>query len=807
MVKSFVQDVRYALRMFLKSPGFSAIVVTTLALGIGANTAVFSVVKAVALGTRGISERERVVYVFTEWPDDGVHDGPVSVPDFIDLRERNNSFVDLGIYSYANFNLSGDGRPERVQAVSASASVLSILGFDAKVGRVFGPDEEDLAAEPVAVLSDSFWQRRFGADPKMVGQTIVFDGAPVTVVGILPPKVEQAWGRFDVWVPLRPDPADYPRGRFSCTALGRLKPGVSITQAETEMNGIAARIAEADPGANQDLSINLMSMVDVAVKEDTRSALSALLVGAGLLLLIACVNVANLLLAKGTERRREFAIRAAVGAGQWRLARQTIVECGLLALAGGTMGVLLAAWGVDVMASALSDTLPRTSQITVDFPVLAFALVVSALCALVFGLIPAMGRSHAGFAGMLKEGASRATGDKRTGRGRELLVVGQLAMALALVTCAGLMIKSVLRLTAVDPGFERRNLLTMRVTPQGPAYENPDRRAAFFEDSTHRIRRTPGVTSAAAASYVPLEGRGTRMSFTVEEKPAGQKSDEQFAGFTVVTPGYFQTMGIPILAGRDFTELDKPGTEGVVIVNRALAELLSPGKDPVGRRLKYAARDTPAPWLTVVGVVGDVRHDGLDHGFRHETYRPLAQQQQKSITFVARTAGDPMRSAPAVRNAIWELDRDLAVYRVQSMEDIAFSNTGESGVLAKLLGLFAAIALVLGGVGLYGVISYTVNRRTKEIGIRMALGAQRLDVLRMVISRSVFLVLLGLLGGVALSLVIGHSLESLMYGVSATDPVTFFGATGVLVVMALFANYIPARRATKVDPIVALRCE
>ncbi|UCC31738.1 MAG: ABC transporter permease, partial [Phycisphaerales bacterium] len=393
------------------------------------------------------------------------------------------------------------------------------------------------------------------------------------------------------------------------------------------------------------------------------------------------------------------------------------------------------------------------------------------------------------------------------GRGRELLVVAQLAMALALVTCAGLMIKSILTLRAIDPGLETRQLLTMRVTPGGKAYEEQGRRAAFFQAAAHGIRQIPGVVSAAAVSTVPLSGSGTGMSFTIEDERAVVTGRARLAGFMVVTPGYFQTMNIPLLAGRDFTEFDTSETEGVVIVSKGLAELLWPGENPLGRRLKHAPRDDPDPWLTVIGVVGDVRHFGLDQGFRHETYRPLAQQGSRAATFVARTIGDPLRAATAARRAVHEIDPDLAVYGVQSMEDIVVASVGESGILAKVLAAFATIALVLAAVGLYGVVSYAVNQRTREIGIRIVLGARPQDALRLIISRSLLLTVLGIAVGVGLALALAQTLESLMYGVSPADPATLVGTAALLIAVALLASYIPARRATKVDPMVALRYE
>jgi putative ABC transport system permease protein len=802
------QDIRYGLRTLLKHPGFTVIVLITLALGIGANTAVFSVVNGVLLRPLGYPEPDRLVAVYTANPARDFNRMDTSYPDFKDWREQNNSFVDMGIHTGQACNFTGSTRPEQLLMVRASASLLPVLGLDAKVGRTFGAEEDQPGKDRVVVLSDSFWRRGFGADPDVVARTILLDNVPVTVLGVLPPELEKAWAPFDVWSPLPFSPDDFGRGYRSFDVFGRLKPGVSVAQAQAEMEGIAARLAEAYPGTNKGHTVNVVPIIDVLVGDAARPALTVLVAVVVFVLLIACANVANLLLAKATVRQREFAVRSALGAGRWRLVRQMITECTVLALAGGVLGVLLAVWGLDILVAVLSNTVGRTDEVAVDRPVLVFTLILSLATAVLFGFAPALKSSSANVVETLKDGVRSGFTGKSGRTRRDLLIVAQVAMALALVTCAGLMLRSFLTLRAVDSGFDTRRLLTMRLRLPENKYETAEKCAAFFEQVTRQIRRTPGLTSAAAVSSIPLVGRDRESGATIEDyMPPDDPSGGIMVGDAIVTPGYFETMGIPLLGGREFTEHDDADGPGVAIVNDYMAQRFWPAQNAVGKRLKFDSRDSETPWLTVIGVVGDVKQVALNRDVRLETYRPHAQVPSLYMTVVARTPGDPLSATTAVQNAIWEVDPDLAVYRVRSMKDIVSANTRGLGAMVALLIVFAAIALTLSTAGLYGVISYTVNRRTQEIGIRIALGAQSRDVLRLVITRSVVLTLVGVTVGTGLALLLGRTLETLMYGVSPTDPTTFIGVGAMLIVVGLLASYLPARRATKVDPMVALRYE
>jgi len=818
---ALIQDIRFGLRSFAKNPAFTLIAIATLALGIGANTVVFSFVNGILLRPLGYLDPDRLVFLFAANPrliaanpTEGWDRSNISANDFFDWREQSSSFVDMGICRYTSSNLTGGDRPERVIAARASAGLLPALGFDAKIGRRFGEEEDRPGRERVALLSDAFWKSRFGGDPGVVGRTIMLDGQPFAVLGVLPAEMADAWGRFDtiwdrfdIWTPFAFDPDDYHRGNRSFKAIGRLKPDVSFAQAQTEMESIAAQLAKTYPESNEGYTVNVMPMIDGIIVDEAKTALRAMTAAVLFVLLIACVNVANLMLARGATRSKEFAVRGALGANRARLVRQLITESLLLSLAGGALGVLLALWGVETVVAVLPDTMPRKHEIRVDQDVLLFTLALSFASAMLFGLVPSLKGAGVNLNAMLKEGVrSGSDGGARRSR-RDILVAAQVAMALALVVTAGLMIKSFLRLQAADPGFDSRQLLTMRTKLSGDEYLSGRKRVAFFEQAINEIRATPGVTSAAAVSTLPCDGMDTWEYATIEDNTDQHPDKGIFLGHIAVTPGFFETMRIPIVSGRDFNVLENGDGQNVTIVNATLAQRFWPGENAIGKRLKYGSRSSDAPWMTVVGVVGDVKQRGLTRETRMETYLPYAQVPHWRMSFVVRATGDPLASTSAVQTAVWRVDPDRALYQVRSMEEIMFDQVGGLGVLAGVLTAFAAIALGLACVGLYGVMSYTVSQRTHEIGIRVALGAKSGDVLRLVIARSIVLTLCGSGAGIILALLLGRALESLMYGVSPTDPSAFIGMAAVLIVVALLATYIPARRATKVDPIVALRYE
>jgi putative ABC transport system permease protein len=820
-VSNVLQDLRYAVRTLAKRPGFTAVVVVTLAIGIGACTAVFSIVNGILLRPLGYPEADRLVGIFSAnatlqaaQPTEGWDRSNVSANDFVDWRARSRSFIDMGICTYTSYNLTGGDRPERVIAARASASLLPVLGFEARIGRIFGPDEDLPGHERVALLSDGFWRRRFAANPQIVGQTILLDGMPYEVLGVLPPEFSRAWGRFDqiwepfdVWVPFAFAAGDYNRADRSYHAIGRLRPGVSVAGARAELEAIAASLAETYPDSNTGYTVNVMPLLDTIAGREVKQALTVLTAAVAFVLLIACVNVANLLLARGQTQAREYVIRAALGASRGRLIRQMLTECAVLSLAGGLLGALLAAWGVALLVTHLPDVVPRKNEIAVDRTALLVTLGLSCVAMLAAGLVPALRSGRVRLSDMFRD----ASPSRPIGRARWLpvdaLIVGQIALAMGLTASAGLTARSFMRLLGADPGFDARQLLTMRTQLPPERYGDAERRVTFVERAVDEIRALPGVTAAAAISTLPCDGLDIWSYATIEEHVERHPRGEIFLGRITVTPEYFATMGIPLLEGRDFTELDDVAAQSVVIVNRTLAQRFWPGQSAVGKRLKYGARDAEGPWLTVVGVVGDVKQRGVTRETRLETYRPHAQVPASRMSFAVRTAGPPLGAARDVQEAIWDIDPELAVYRVRAMNDIVFDEFRPGGILAGLLTAFAVIALLLAGVGLYGTMAHAVGQRTHEIGIRVAVGARPGDVLRLVARRSMMLTVTGILAGVGLALLLGKGLRTLLYGVSPTDLLTLIGAGVTLLLVGLVASYIPARRATEVDPMVALRCE
>ncbi len=802
---SLIEDTRHALRLAARSPGFATLAILTLALGIGANTAVFSVVNGVLLRPLDYPDPERLVRVHSARPDMGWLTMTVSYPDFNDWRDRNTSFLDMGIYWAVAQNYTGGGRPERLVGIQASASLLPVLGFSPALGRGFTPEEARAGAERVVLLTDSFWKRSFGADPAVVGQTVLLDQAAYTVLGVLPPALERAWASFDVMSPLAYDAERFARGWRAFGVFARLKPGTSLDQARAEMDVIAAALGEEEP-RSKGYGVTVMSISESVVGADARAVLFVLLAAVGFVLLIACANVANLLLARGTARCREFAVRAALGAGRWRIVRQMITESLVLAVAGGLLGVLLAHWGVEILVAGLSDVVARTQEVAIDQRALLFTLLLSLVTALLFGLVPALEGSASNLVEYLKQSAPGTTVGRRGRAWRDILVVAQVALTLALLVGAGLMIESLISLRSMEPGFDTENLLTLNLELPRGQYDTDGKQATFFTEATRRVGAVPGVTAAAAVTALPLAGDSGNSAILVEGFEGPEGGGMIFVGDLIVTPGYFDTMRIPLLRGRTLTERDLADAPGVVIVNEHMARRIWPGEDPIGKRLKFG--DDPAqPWLTVTGVVGDVRQVSLGERPREEAYRPVAQQPVSSMGLLARTQGDPLAATNEIQAAIWEIDPDLAVFGVRSMEQIKMLNSRGVASITWLLASFAAVALVLAVAGLYSVMSYVVSRRTREVALRMALGARTPDLLRLILRRSLILTLLGVAGGVLLALTLAGVMESLVFGVSATDVTTFGAVAALLVAVALLASYIPARRATSIDPAAALRQE
>jgi putative ABC transport system permease protein len=804
-MRSILEDARHALRLAAKNPGFAALAVITLALGIGANTAVFSVVDDVMLRPLDYPEPERLVRVFTTRPEVGWSRMTVSFPDFNDWSERNTSFSHMGIYWGIARNYTGGDRPERLITIQGSTGLLPALGFTPALGRAFTAEEAELGAEPVVLLTDSFWRRSLGADPTVVGQTLELDGVATTVIGVLPPELERAWTRLDLVSPLAFDEQRFGRGWRAFRVFARLAPGVSLEQARAEMDVIATAVGQEEP-TSAAYGVSVVPIDEVVVGSDARAVLFVLVAAVGFVLLIACANVANLLLARGTARRREFAVRAALGAGRWRMVRQMITESLVLALSGGALGVILAHWGVEILVGGLSDVVARSQEVAIDPRVLFFTFSLSILTALMFGLVPALQGSASSVTESLKRSAPGTTAGSRSRTWRDALVVTQVALALALLVGTGLMIESLSSLRSIEPGFDSEGVLAVQVQLPRDRYDTDPAQAAFFRDAVERVGAVPGVTAAAAVSALPLVGDDGNSAIQVEGFVGPETNGMIFVGDVVVTPGYFRMLHVPLLRGRTFTARDHADAPGVVVVNEQMTRMIWPGEDPIGKRLKFGD-DPNRPWLTVVGVVGDVRQVSLFEGPRAEAYRPASQFPLTSMALLVRTPGEPLASTRSVQEAIWEVDPDLALFGVRTLKQVEASNSRGTASITWLLSAFAGTALVLALAGLYGVMSYLVSRRTREVALRMALGAKTRDLLRLVLRRALLLTLLGVVGGVLIALSLAGALESLVFGVSPTDTTTFVVVAALLVVVALGASYVPALRATRVDPATALRQE
>ena len=793
------QDLKYGLRTMRRSPGFAAVAVLTLALGIGANTAIFSVVNAVLLRPLPYRDPARLVTV--------LHDGwkPVAPANFFDWREQSSSFESVAAAQLWSLTMTGQGQPEQLELLQTSAEMFRVLGVDAALGRTFASGEDQPGREHVVVLSHGFWLRRFGGAPNVVGQQVALDGEPYTIVGVMPPEFQFApfWATHaEAWVPLNLGQRVNDRRGQSLRVFARLKPGVSLEQAQAEMETINRRLAEQHPRENEGLTVSVDPLHEKVVGK-SRPALLIILGAVGFVLLIACANVANLMLAKSALRQREIAVRIALGAGRWRVARQLLTESLILSLAGGGAGLLLASWSNTALASLGPDTLPRVHTASLDVSVLLFTLGLSLVVGLLFGLAPALRSTKTDLSESLKSREGLARG-RRHERVRQLLVVGEVAVSLVLLVGGGLMMRSFLRLTSVDPGFDPHGVTTATVRLAGPRYATDEQRAAFFQRLTTQLGSLPSVKSASAINHIPLGGDVWTFGFTVEGRPVPPESQRPSAVYRVVRPDYFRTMGAVLLKGRDFTERDDATSTGVVIVNDALARRQWPGEDPLGKRITVNSEGTKT--REVVGVVRDLKQGEWASEPQPEMYLPhLQAASPRSMTLVLRTTSNELEVGPEIRREVWAIDKDLPISQVTSMDDVVSESVAQQRFNALLIGLFAATALILAAVGVYGVMSHAVAQRTHEIGVRMALGARGRDVLGMIIRQGLVLTLIGLAVGVAGALALMRVMNSLLYGVSATDPLVFGGVVLTLMLSALLACYVPARRATKVDPLIALR--
>ena len=800
-----LQDIRYGIRMLRTKPSFTVIVVLALAIGIGANTAIFSVVNAILLRPLPYKNADRISMIWMDNPKLGVSQDWHSYPNYMDYKEQNQSYEDMAAFNDRSFNLTGTGDPVRVVGVWTTASVFSVLGVEPAIGHTFTEAEEEPGKDLVVVLSNGLWQRRFGGDPGIVGQPISMNGVNRTVLGVMPASFTFPEKKTELWIPLAINPQrKQARNSISYKAVGRLKPGVTIEQARADMGAIAKRLD--DQYFKSGYGINLVPLHDQETGT-VRPALLVLLGAVAFVLLIACANVANLLLARAALREREVAIRVALGAGRSRIIRQVLTESALLALAGGVAGLLLAVWGLKVLVALSPADIPRLDQTGIDGRVLAFTLAVSLITGLIFGLAPALQASKSDPNESLKEGARGSTGGVGGRRVRNLLVVSEIALSLILLIGAGLLIKSFVRLQQFEFGFNPDNLLTMRVQLPGSKYRDGKQVVGFYQQLLERMEAVPGVQSVGAIASVFITDTPNSTNFVIEGRPVPVGAEAIEVPLDSISPSYFKVMGIPLLRGREFDNRDVEGATPVVIINDTFARRFFPDEDPVGKRFVYGSLDPRNPWLTIVGVVGDMRRTGFDRPVRPETFLPEAQNPDNALTIVVRTSTDPTSFAGALRNEVWSIDKDQSVYDINTMHQTLSEMMSQRRFNMLLLGLFAAVALTLAAVGIYGVISYSVTQRSHEIGIRIALGAQSGDVLKMVVGQGMVLAGAGVSIGLIAAFALTKLMSSLLFGVSAADPVTFVLISLLLAGVALIACLVPARRATKVDPMVALRYE
>ena len=804
-METFFHDLRYGLRSLIKQPFFTVIALVTLALGIGANSAIFSVVNAVVLRPLPYPDADRLVKLSQMKRNDPGDSGSVSYPNFKDWRAQAESFEQMTAIQSNDYTLKVGDVAERVFGMGVSADFFPMLKVTPVLGRVFDSEEEK-PGNQITLISHALWQSRFGSDPNIIGQTVSIDAKPYAIIGVMPsgfdfpPQEEQA----ELWLPISLS-EDFlnERGASFLTVAGRLKEGISIEQAQSEMNAIAGRLAEQYPEPNEGKGIRVSSLHEEVIG-DIRLALWVLLGAVAFVLAIACANVANLLLARASARQKEIAIRSALGASRFRIIRQLMTESLLLALTGGGLGLVLALWGIDLLVALSPEDIPRLQEISLDGRVTVFTLVVSLVTGLIFGLAPALQVSKLDLNETLKEGARGASSSLRRNRARSLFVVAQVAFALVLLICAALMLRSFQRLQNVDPGFKADDVLTMDIMLPDSKYTEPEQWSGFYDRLLERVTTLPGVESAGAITTLPLGGSNITMGFEVEGRPPASRADSDSANYRAISHDYFRAVGIPVLRGRAFNERDDDKAPKVIIINETFARLYFPGEDPTGKRIKADYNEIVAE---VVGVVGDVKHKKLQADSEAEMYLPYQQTPWWFMSLAVRTRSDSSGIAAGVKNSVASIDKDIPVYNVKMMREYLKKTVSQPRFNMLLLGLFAAVATLLAAVGIYGVISYSVTERTREIGIRQAMGATRGDVLSLIFRQTALLTATGIAVGLGAAFAFAQLMKSLLYEVSPTDPVSFALIPIFLAGVALGASFIPARRATRVDPMVALRYE
>ena len=801
-----IADLKYALRMLVKSPAFSFVAIITLALGIGANTAIFSVINAVLLRPLPYPEADRIVFFEGEDRAKGITESNNSVPDFQDWTAQSQAFSHTAFYWTGSAALSMQGgEPERVPRAGVSSAFFDLLGVQPMLGRSFLAQEDQPNTTTVAILSEGLWKRRFGSDRDVIGKTITVNTVPLTVVGVMPAGFEFP-DKTQIWIPSGTEFAKEPRDNRSYSILGRLKPGVGLTQAQSQISAINAQLAKAFPDTNKGWDARLSRLHDLLVRS-VRPSLLILLGAVGCVLLIACANIANLLLVRAASRQKEFAIRAAIGAGRSRILRQLLTESTLLSAIGCAVGLLLSFWLIDVLLSISPPDSPRFSEANLDYRVLVFTLAISAVTAVIFSLAPALHASKLDLSSSLKEGGRTEESFRRT-KMRSFLLIGEMAMSLILLVGAGLLIKSFMRLQEVKPGFNPDHVLIASLSLPGAKYKEDQQRIDFYRALIERLAAVPGVKAVGAGVNLPL--RATNYSIGRSLVPEGRplNADESVnASWSTITPNYFEVLQVPLLVGRIFNERDNASAPKVVIVNRKVAtKCFGSENAAIGKRITIW-RDEDFP-REIVGVVGDTKPGGLEDQDAEQIYTPHSQDGSWGfMTLVIRTAGDPAAMINTVRREVLGLDKDLPIFNVKTMDDVVTASIGSRRLSMSLFSVFAGVALLLAAIGTYGVMAYAVTQRTRELGIRMALGAARGDVFGLVLRQGVGLVSIGIVLGLVGAIATNRALNSVLYGVGSLDLGAFAAAISLLVLVALLACYFPARRATLVDPVQALRAE
>jgi predicted permease len=813
-LETFLQDVRFALRMLRKNPGFTAVAVLTLALGIGANTAIFSVVYAALLKPLPYMQPDQLFNVFQAKPQEGIDAAGVSYPNFTELREENGIFSELAGDQFHQLTLTGRSEPSVIHDSAVTAEFFSVFGVKPLLGRIFFSDDGKRGAPPVVILSENLWRSSFGADPNIIGSSIYLDKRSFTVVGIMP-----AAFRFplltvneQIWIPVPQDPLFGPwmerRDLYSLQVTGRLKPGVSMKQAQAELDAISARLAKEFPAENSGWTIHMTPLQQDIVGE-ARSPLLVLLGAVGLVLLIACANIANLLLTRATSRAREMAVRATLGAGRARIVRQLLSETAVLGLLGGVIGIALAYWGVHALSSLLPASMPQVNAIRVDKFVMGFALLLSAVASCVFGLAPALFAVNSNLQSSLREGGGRTGESRNRRRARSFLAAGEIALAMVLLVAAGLLLRSFSKLTSVSPGFDVQHIVKADISLPQFQYSKPQQWITFSDEFLRRLKSQPGMHDSAIAVPRPIADVCVTLPFDIVGSPplSASEAATRKASFVSISPGYFQVMGIPLLSGRLFDERDIMSSPRFTIISKTMARLYFPNQNPLGKQLDFGFPPGTTAVREIVGIVGDVRDENLGQDPGPMMYVPFDQVPFWGANVVVKSTLSPSSVAATIRGQVQEIDKDVPVTDVAKMPDLIDASVAQPRFRTFLLGLFAAMALVLAATGIFGVISYSVSRRTNEIGIRVALGASRGTILRMVLRETLLLAFAGLAVGLPSALAASRLVGHMLFGVSATDPATLGAVTFALAAVAALAGYAPARRAMRVDPMIALRYE